>query len=68
MARHRPQHSLCKIQIACEGEYVKSDRGMCGWCEQALARRNRAKKREAAPLRGEHYCAAEAAKGKRNES
>jgi len=64
MARYRPRSTPCSLQIACDGEPVKSDKGMCGWCEQMLARRKREEKRRSAPLRGERYCAAEAAKGK----
>jgi hypothetical protein len=56
MGHARPMHPLCTRQIACEGDYyVKTNRGMCGKCEAALAKREAIKKRQSKMLKGEHY-------------
>lgn len=64
MSHKRAQSPPCTVQVACDGEPVKTDKGMCGWCERAIAKRKSEQKRRSAPLRGEHYLAAEAARGR----
>jgi hypothetical protein len=65
MSRYRTIWDICPSQIACEGQYIKPGRAMCGLCERATAKRQALK--TTTLLKGERHLATEAVKSLRKK-
>lgn len=63
MGQYRTIWDICPSQVACDGQYIKPGRAMCGQCERVTAKRNSQPK----PLKGERHLATEEAKSLRRK-